>query len=124
MRRIALAIALALAANAHGDTLWRVSDSFWVWSGGSAFRSGNAWFGGGWDKFPGINPPWNPVAPMPCAPPPPVALPVPLPSITLEVELPPATGPCLVPPAPDPLPPISTLYIRIGDQLIPQVGRW
>jgi hypothetical protein len=67
MKLLALPVALAIAANASGEILYRVSDSFWVWNGGSAYRSGNLWVGGGWDTFPGVSPPWNPVTPPPPA---------------------------------------------------------
>jgi hypothetical protein len=65
MKLLALPVALAIDANASGEILYRVSDSFWVWDGGSAYRSGNLWVGGGWDTFPGVSPPWNPVTPPP-----------------------------------------------------------
>ena len=32
-----------------------------VWNGGIAVDTGSGWFGQGWDRFPGVNPPWNPV---------------------------------------------------------------
>ena len=123
MRRIALTITLALAPNAHGETVWQVSDSFWVWSGGSASRSGNAWFGNGWDKFPGVNPPWNPVAPMPFAPAPQIVIELPDPVFRPAPTPPVPTGSWIVVPGPEPTP-VTTYYLRIGNELIPQTGRW
>jgi hypothetical protein len=112
MKLLALPIALAIAANASGEILYRVSDSFWVWDGGSAYRSGNLWVGGGWDTFPGVSPPWNPVTP------PPPLLPRGRHGMPPACDAPAAPWPNFYPPAPRvPITP----YIRIGNELIPQV---
>lgn len=58
--KTAALIALALASHAHAEVLYQLSDNMWVWSGGSATKLGNGWYGSGWDRFPGVNPPWNP----------------------------------------------------------------
>jgi hypothetical protein len=100
--------ALSLAASAHGEILWRLSDDLWVWNGGLAADMGQGWIGWGWEEFPGVSPPWNPV--VPAVPPPPV------------VVMPAVPAPCFPPmPAPQPR---QIPYIRIGDQLIPQVPSW
>jgi hypothetical protein len=65
MKLLALPVALAIAANASGEILYRVSDSFWVWNGGSAYRSGNLWVGGGGDTLSSASSPWNHVTPAP-----------------------------------------------------------
>jgi len=46
---------------AHADNLLRIPGG-WVWDGGSAVEVANGWVGSGWASFPGVNPPWNPVA--------------------------------------------------------------
>lgn len=50
-----------LAPSARADILWQAGPSTWIWNGGSATNIGSVWFGSGWDRFPGINPPWNQV---------------------------------------------------------------
>lgn len=59
-----------LSAPARADLLLRLSDSVTVWNGGIAWNNGNGWFGQGWDRFPGVNPPWNPVVAEPATMPP------------------------------------------------------
>jgi hypothetical protein len=56
----------AAVRGAGADSLVQYSDTLYVWNGGVAMQTGpGAWFGSGWDRFPGVNPPWNPVVPMP-----------------------------------------------------------
>lgn len=62
---IVLAAGLAgcgLGRSAHADNLLRIPGG-WVWNGGVAVEAANGWVGSGWASFPGVNPPWNPVAP-------------------------------------------------------------
>ena len=66
--KTAALITVALASHAHADVPYQLSDNMWVWSGGSATKLGNGWFGSGWDRFPGVSPPWNPIQPTPIAP--------------------------------------------------------
>jgi len=53
--------AVLLARAASADMLLRISDSVTVWNGGIAWTDGTNWYGQGWDRFPGVSPPWNPV---------------------------------------------------------------
>jgi hypothetical protein len=61
----ALLVALApfglVVPAVRADILWQAGPSTWIWNGGSATNIGPVWFGSGWDRFPGVNPPWNPV---------------------------------------------------------------
>jgi hypothetical protein len=67
--------AVLIARAASADMLLRISDSVTVWNGGIAWTDGTNWYGQGWDRFPGVSPPWNPVAPEPAPPAPaPVAV--------------------------------------------------
>lgn len=61
MRHLAISAALAIAPCASADMLLRISDSVTVWNGGIAWTDGTNWYGQGWDRFPGVSPPWNPV---------------------------------------------------------------
>lgn len=63
MKNIAIAAALLVVPSAHADLLLRISDSVTVWNGGIAWTDGTNWYGQGWDRFPGVSPPWNPVTP-------------------------------------------------------------
>ena len=54
--------ALALAPCASADMLLRISDSVTVWNVGIAWTDGTNWYWQGWDRFPGVSPPWNPIA--------------------------------------------------------------
>lgn len=78
MKTLAIAT-LAVASTAHAEVLFRLSDSMWVWNGGFAADIGNGWIGSGWDRFPGVSPPWNPVGTVEVAPPPVVVVPMPQP---------------------------------------------
>lgn len=68
MRHLAIAAALAIAPCASADMLLRISDSVTVWNGGIAWTDGTNWYGQGWDRFPGVSPPWNPVVAEATAP--------------------------------------------------------
>lgn len=59
----AAATAIALFASATGARADLLIDygSTVVWNGGFATNTGGGWYGQGWDRFPGVNPPWNPV---------------------------------------------------------------
>lgn len=52
---------LALVSTARADMLVQFGDAY-LWSGGVAWNNGSGWYGQGWDRFPGVNPPWNPVS--------------------------------------------------------------
>jgi len=59
-------VGLAITPTASADAVFRISDGLYVWSGpggtGMANRlSEGNWVGSGWDSFPGVSPPWNPV---------------------------------------------------------------
>jgi hypothetical protein len=59
-------VGLAITPAASADAVFRISDGLYVWSGpggtGMANRlSEGNWVGSGWDSFPGVSPPWNPV---------------------------------------------------------------
>jgi hypothetical protein len=58
-------VPLVIVSSAKADLLLRLSDSVTVWNGGIAWNNGNGWYGQGWDRFPGVSPPWNPVAAEP-----------------------------------------------------------
>ena len=75
MRYLPTIAAMLVARAASADLLLRISDSVTVWNGGIAWTDGTNWYGQGWDRFPGVSPPWNPVAPEPAPPAPaPVAV--------------------------------------------------
>jgi hypothetical protein len=62
-------VGLAITPAASADAVFRISDGLYVWSGpggtGMANRlSEGNWVGSGWDSFPGVSPPWNPVNPV------------------------------------------------------------
>jgi hypothetical protein len=57
----AIACAAGIAAPARADILMKSGPNTWIWNGGIATNLGDVWFGAGWDRFPGVNPPWNPV---------------------------------------------------------------
>ncbi|MFM9181353.1 MAG: hypothetical protein ACKOV8_08950, partial [Phycisphaerales bacterium] len=61
--KTAALLAVALASHAHAEVLFQLPDTMWVGNGGSATKIGNGWYGNGWDRFPGVNPPWNPISP-------------------------------------------------------------
>lgn len=58
--RCAIITAAALCCTVRADFLIAIPNGF-VWDGGSAVRTANGWVGSGWERFPGVNPPWNPV---------------------------------------------------------------
>jgi hypothetical protein len=62
----AIIAAAALCGTAVADNLIAIPGGF-TWSGGVAIETANGWIGSGWDRFPGVNPPWNPIA-MPIVP--------------------------------------------------------
>ena len=104
--KTAALITVALASHAHAEVVYQLSDNMWVWSGGSATKLGNGWFGSGWDRFPGVSPPWNPIGTVEVAPPPVVVVPMPqpvLPPSAPEVD----TSPWTVLPPPAPRPPAN-----------------
>lgn len=68
MRYLPTIAAVLLSRAASADLLLRISDSVTVWNGGIAWTDGTNWYGQGWDRFPGVSPPWNPVAPEPAPP--------------------------------------------------------
>lgn len=75
MRYLPIIAAMLVVRAASADLLLRISDSVTVWNGGIAWTDGTNWYGQGWDRFPGVSPPWNPVAPEPApAAPAPVAV--------------------------------------------------
>lgn len=51
---------LAVPPAAHADFLVDTGSTVF-WNGGFATNTGGGWYGQGWDRFPGVNPPWNPV---------------------------------------------------------------
>ena len=65
-------IPMFLCASAFADNLIEIPGGF-VWNGGVATEISGGWIGSGWDSFPGINPPWNPVA-LPVVPASPVVV--------------------------------------------------
>lgn len=56
------AAAASIAAPTRADFLLETGTGQWVWNGGMATNLGGMWVGSGWDRFPGVNPPWNPVS--------------------------------------------------------------
>ena len=83
-----LVLVLGFAPAARADYLFRIGPGFYVWNGGMASSVGDgSWVGVGWDSFPGVSPPWDPVAPAPV----PVA-PAPPPLPTAPVLPPPGFG--------------------------------
>ena len=62
-------VGLAITPAASADAVFRISDGLYVWSGpggtgmANQLSAGN-WVGSGWDSFPGVSPPWNPVVPV------------------------------------------------------------
>ena len=65
----ALAAYVIITPCASADAVFRISDGLYVWSGpggtgmANQLSAGN-WVGSGWDSFPGVSPPWNPVVPV------------------------------------------------------------
>ena len=113
--------ALSVSAVAHGEIVWNLSDSMVLWSGGFAADIGHGWIGTGWDRFPGISPPWNPVMPSHPA----VPMPQPAydpPTILLPQQAVP-TGGWTVVPMPEP-PPATTQWMFIADRWVPFTARW
>jgi hypothetical protein len=117
-RSIALsAFALLLAPSARADYLFRIGPGFYVWNGGMASSIGDgSWVGTGWDTFPGVSPPWDPVVPaLPpvVVPPPRVAPPPPIRPHAYGVPVVPAVPvvPSVpaVPAVPRPAPPIVVI---------------
>lgn len=118
--KTAIVAALALASSAHAEVLFRLSDSMWVWNGGFAANIGNGWIGSGWDRFPGVSPPWNPVGSV--QPPPVMVVPMPQPEPPAPPELHSTGGfqNLFVPP-----PRLGgTLDILIGDTIISTPRTW
>lgn len=62
---VGISALVACASPANADMMLRLSDSITVWNGGIAWNNGNGWYGQGWDRFPGVNPPWNPIVEQP-----------------------------------------------------------
>jgi len=60
-RTLAVVLPFLLVSSASADMMLRLSDSVLLWNGGVAWNNGNGWYGQGWDHFPGVNPPWNPI---------------------------------------------------------------
>lgn len=62
-------VGLVITPAASADAVFRISDGLYVWSGpggtgmANQLSAGN-WVGSGWDSFPGVSPPWNPVVPV------------------------------------------------------------
>lgn len=56
--KCAIIAAAAFCGTASADFLIAIPNGF-VWDGGSAVRTANGWVGSGWERFPGVNPPWN-----------------------------------------------------------------
>lgn len=110
MRHLPPVAAMLLAPSAHADMLLRLSDSVIVWNGGIAVNNGNGWYGQGWDRFPGVNPPWNPVT-QPVPEPQPVA-----PVVIVEPE--PMPAPCR------PVPAARNLTLNADGVAIPVQIRW
>ena len=94
MRTIALSA--MICASARADVMWSPSPGLTIWSGGSAWQVHDTmWVGNGWEYFPGVNPPWNPIVqPGLVLPPPgaPVAMPEPR-VIYVPVSAPPPPPP-------------------------------
>lgn len=66
--KFASLIALLVASSAHADILVPMH-RMWVWDGGMAADMGRGmWAGTGWDRFPGVSPPWNPISQPEVAP--------------------------------------------------------
>ncbi len=127
--KTAALIALALASHAHAEALYQLSDNMWVWSGGSATKLGNGWYGSGWDRFPGVSPPWNPIQPAPSAPAWPAAPISPwAPSTPSEFVVPMLEAPAFVPPPPVlivlPPPPPPPLEFNIAGQILTAPRTW
>jgi hypothetical protein len=66
---VACVACLALTPAVSADAVFKIADGLYVWSGpggtGMANRlSEGTWVGSGWDSFPGVSPPWNPVNPV------------------------------------------------------------
>lgn len=70
MRTLASLTALSLTAASHADVFLQFGEGMVMWRGGYAISIGNgSWVGSGWSEFPGVNPPWNPIAgPAPVLP--------------------------------------------------------
>lgn len=119
--KTAIIATIALASAAHAETLFTLSDSMYLWNGGFAANIGNGWIGNGWDRFPGISPPWNPVGSL--AAPAPQVIVVPMPQAPA-----PACGPGwgfqdLMTPPPQPAFPV-TYDIIIGNTVISTPKTW
>jgi hypothetical protein len=96
--------ALVVCAEARADFLFAIDPGLYVWNGGMATSVGGSWVGVGWDRFPGVSPPWNPTgqsnfvidlpqqAPPPAPPPPPPVV------IVIPPQAPPARQTPLAPP--------------------------
>jgi hypothetical protein len=109
--KLAIVLSALITSSASADAVFRIADGLWVWSGalgtGMAANLGNGtWVGSGWDAFPGVSPPWNPVV----APPAQIIVPVivaPSPGVvTIGMPPPPAT---------------RTLYLSINGETVPFV---
>ena len=109
--KLAIVLSATLTSSASADAVFRIADGLWVWSGAlgtgmAANLGGGTWVGSGWDAFPGVSPPWNPVV----APPAQISVPVIVaPSagvVTIGMPPPPAT---------------RTLYLSINGETVPFV---
>jgi hypothetical protein len=63
MRIFANLLALCLTPTVAADVFLQFGEGMVMWRGGYAVSLGNgSWAGSGWSQFPGVNPPWNPIA--------------------------------------------------------------
>ena len=122
---VAVAVVVAFTPAASADVLFKISDGLYVWSGPSGNGMANCispgnWVGSGWDTFPGVSPPWNPVGGVSDA----VSLAIPRPPV-VPVTVQPVTVPVvapvavhvhitIAPPAPVPAP----MYLSINGESV------
>jgi hypothetical protein len=108
-KKVEVVLPFMLVSSASADMMLRLSDSVLLWNGGVAWNNGNGWYGQGWDHFPGVNPPWNPI--VPDAPPP-------QPPTVVQVTPQPMQRCAPVPPAP------VEMSLGCNGEAIPVQIRW
>ena len=109
--KLAIVLSALITSSASADAVFRIADGLWVWSGAlgtgmAVDLGGGTWVGSGWDAFPGVSPPWNPVVSQTVVLPAPVIV-APSPGVvTIGMPPPPAT---------------RTLYLCINGETVPFV---
>lgn len=112
--KLAIVLSALITSSASADAVFRIADGLWVWSGAAgtgmaANLGGGTWVGSGWDAFPGVSPPWNPVVAPPA-------------QISVPVIVAPTQGVVTIGMPPPPR--TRTLYLSVNGETVPHVTTW